>query len=132
MPLRSSDSSSVIPRFDEVHFGKHLSYYLTRSYFFDVHPPLAKLTLAAAGHYIGYNGSYPFATIGDDYVKAKVPYVGLRTVPAIAGSLLVPLAFAIIKECHLSTAAAVMAASMVLLGARITTLQLTLRKTTPS
>ena len=32
--------------FDEVHFGKFVSGYIRGIYFFDIHPPLAKLLLA--------------------------------------------------------------------------------------
>jgi len=84
--------------FDEVHFGKFLSHYLNRQYFFDVHPPLAKLMLAAHAWLIGYKADFPFENIGDSYIESNVPYVALRSFSAILGSLTPILVYAIMKE----------------------------------
>lgn len=100
--------------FDEVHFGKFASHYLQRTYFFDVHPPFAKLSLAFAGWVIGYDGHFLFDNIGDSYIKNNVPYVGLRAFPAILGSLTVPIVFLIMKESGYGLPATLIATSMVL------------------
>jgi dolichyl-phosphate-mannose-protein mannosyltransferase len=65
--------------FDEVHFGGHAAHYLNRSYFFDVHPPLGKLTLAAAAAAAGFDGTFAFHAIGAAY-PPTVPYVAMRCV----------------------------------------------------
>ncbi|KDE07082.1 hypothetical protein MVLG_02655 [Microbotryum lychnidis-dioicae p1A1 Lamole] len=100
--------------FDEVHFGKFASYYLRREYFFDVHPPLAKLLLAFAGWVIGHDGAFEFENIGDDYIKNKVPYVALRSLPALLGSLVPPVVYAIMRESGYPKAIAILSASLVL------------------
>lgn len=100
--------------FDEVHFGKFASYYLQRTYFFDVHPPFAKLFFAFAGWVIGYDGHFLFDNIGDSYIKNSVPYVGLRAFPAALGALTVPIVFLIMKDSGYGLPACIIAASMVL------------------
>ncbi|KAI0794053.1 O-mannosyltransferase [Fomes fomentarius] len=100
--------------FDEVHFGKFASYYILRQYYFDVHPPFAKLLFGLAGWFVGYDGQFGFENIGDSYTEAHVPYVGLRALPAIFGSLTVPIVYAIMKECGFSTVVAAFSATIVL------------------
>ncbi|KAI0708841.1 O-mannosyltransferase [Cerioporus squamosus] len=100
--------------FDEVHFGKFASYYILRQYYFDVHPPFAKLLFGLAGWFVGYDGHFGFENIGDSYTKAHVPYVGMRALPAIFGSLTVPVVYAIMKECGFSTIVAAFSATIVL------------------
>ncbi|CAG8499641.1 7149_t:CDS:10 [Paraglomus occultum] len=107
-----SNPSEVV--FDEVHFGKFASFYLKRTYFFDVHPPLAKLMLAAMGWFLGYDGHFEFDNIGDDYIKNNVPYVGLRLLPATLGGLLVPLTYLILIESGYPVITACFAAGLVL------------------
>ena len=51
--------------FDEVHFGKFVSGYITGRYFFDIHPPLGKLLIALAAWAGGYDGKQPFEHIGE-------------------------------------------------------------------
>ncbi|KAI8585613.1 Dolichyl-phosphate-mannose-protein mannosyltransferase-domain-containing protein [Geranomyces variabilis] len=98
--------------FDEVHFGKFASYYLRREYYFDVHPPLGKLLLAAAGYFVGYDGHFLFDNIGDDYVANNVPYIALRLLPAAAGAAIAPLVFMTLKEMGLSVAGATFGAML--------------------
>ncbi|KAM0718739.1 hypothetical protein Q7P37_005810 [Cladosporium fusiforme] len=100
--------------FDEVHFGKFASYYLQRTYFFDVHPPFGKLLFAFAGWLVGYDGSFLFENIGDSYITNRVPYVAYRSMPAMMGSLTVSTVFWIMWESGYSLPACIVAASVVL------------------
>ncbi|GAA6027484.1 hypothetical protein JCM8097_007884 [Rhodosporidiobolus ruineniae] len=100
--------------FDEVHFGKFAGYYLRREFFFDVHPPLAKLLLAFAGWVIGYDGHYEFENIGESYIDNKVPYIGLRTLPALMGSAIPAAIYAIMRESGYPRLVALFSTSLVL------------------
>ncbi|KAK0238936.1 glycosyltransferase family 39 protein [Armillaria nabsnona] len=100
--------------FDEVHFGKFASYYLLRTYYFDVHPPFAKLLFGLAGWFVGFDGQFQFEDIGDSYTLNHVPYIGMRALPAILGSLTIPVVYAIMKQSGYSTVIAAFSASLIL------------------
>ncbi|ODV80702.1 glycosyltransferase family 39 protein [Suhomyces tanzawaensis NRRL Y-17324] len=91
--------------FDEVHFGKFASYYLERTYFFDLHPPFAKLLIAFVGWLVRYDGSFKFDNIGDSYLAQNVPYVAYRALLAIQGTAVVPLMYLTMKTLNFSVAA---------------------------
>lgn len=112
-----STAKSSCFRFDEVHFGKFAAHYISREYYFDVHPPFAKLLFGLAGWFVGFDGRFNFDNIGDSYTENHVPYVGMRALPAILGSLTIPVLFYIMKECGYSTIIAAFSASLVLFGA---------------
>ncbi|KAH7105757.1 glycosyltransferase family 39 protein [Auriculariales sp. MPI-PUGE-AT-0066] len=84
--------------FDEVHFGKFAGFYVKREYYFDVHPPLAKLLLALAAWFVGFDGDFEFTTIGDSYTENRVPYIGIRALPGVLGSLTIPIVYLIMQE----------------------------------
>lgn len=90
---------------DETHFGKMGSYYINRTFFFDVHPPLGKvrwqrvqlwsvfmqssfilptfvtllqMLIGLAGYMTGYDGTFPFIKPGDKYENQN--YWGMRGV----------------------------------------------------
>jgi dolichyl-phosphate-mannose-protein mannosyltransferase len=90
------------------------SYYLQRTYFFDVHPPFGKLLFALMGWFVGYDGHFLFDNIGDSYIDNKVPYVAFRALPAVMGSMTVPTVFLIMWESGYSLPAAVLASGLVL------------------
>ncbi|KAH7328709.1 mannosyltransferase PMTI [Stachybotrys elegans] len=101
--------------FDEVHFGKFASYYLERTYFFDVHPPLGKLLFAFMGWLVGYDGNFHFENIGDSYIDNNVPYVAYRALPAILGALTVSVTYLIMWESGYSLPACIVASGLILL-----------------
>ncbi|KAJ2611558.1 hypothetical protein H4S08_003105 [Coemansia sp. RSA 1365] len=88
---RLSSPSNVV--FDEVHFGKFAGKYINGTYFFDVHPPLAKMMFAAVGRLAGYDGVFDFKSIGLDYISAGVPFIGMRLLPALLGLAMVPISY---------------------------------------
>ena len=75
--------------FDETYYKTFAGHYLARSYFFDLHPPLGKLLFAAVAHVFGVPAS---TLIGPD------PVVILRVLPAFFGTLMVPLAYIILRQ----------------------------------
>lgn len=75
------------------------------------------MLLAAAGWFSGFDGSFEFENIGDSYTEHHVPYVGIRALPAVLGSLTVPIVFQIMKESGYPTIVAAFSACLVLLGA---------------
>ncbi|KAK4110551.1 glycosyltransferase family 39 protein [Canariomyces notabilis] len=101
--------------FDEVHFGKFASYYLEKTYFFDVHPPFGKLLFAFMGWLVGYDGHFHFENIGDSYIVNKVPYVAFRSLPALLGALTVSVVYLIMWESGYSLPACIVAAGLILL-----------------
>jgi dolichyl-phosphate-mannose-protein mannosyltransferase len=103
-------------RFDEVHFGKFAAQYIKREYYFDVHPPFAKMLFGLAGWFVGFDGEFAFENIGDSYTDHHVPFVGMRALPAIFGSLTIPLVYAIMKETGYATMVATFSACLILFG----------------
>ncbi|KAG2215490.1 hypothetical protein INT45_012085 [Circinella minor] len=101
--------------FDEVHFGKFAGFYLKRTYFFDVHPPLAKMMLAGAGYLLGYDGHFDFGNIGDNYIENNVPYIGLRMLPATMNVLCVMLIYSIMRQSGYAVLTCSLSAAMYLL-----------------
>jgi dolichyl-phosphate-mannose-protein mannosyltransferase len=105
-----------VDSFDEVHFGKFASYYLRGTYFFDVHPPLAKLMLAAMGYFIGYDGHFLFDNIGDNYIAHNVPYVGLRALPAFLGAMTAPIVYMTMREAGFPIVTCALAGFLITFG----------------
>lgn len=99
--------------FDEVHFGKFASFYLQHTYFFDLHPPFAKLLIAFGGWLVGYDGAFKFDTIGESYITNKVPYIAYRSLLAIQGTAVVPIMFLTMKTLNFSVVACVLSSAIV-------------------
>ncbi len=102
MPLhffRLSEPRSVV--FDESWFGEFVNAYVSSgAYFFDVHPPHAKLLVAGAAALGGYRGDQEFGAIHRPITKVSPAL--LRLVPALAGTLIPLLVFALLIQLQAS------------------------------
>jgi dolichyl-phosphate-mannose-protein mannosyltransferase len=99
--------------FDEVHFGSFTNFYLKRSHFIDVHPPLAKLIWLAVSYISGYRGTIDWEAA----IRAQIPhpvYVTLRLVTASFSALVPALGFATMRVMHFSTSSSSLAAVLLL------------------
>lgn len=99
--------------FDEVHFGKFASGYITGEYFFDIHPPLGKLLISGAGGLAGFKPGFGFTNIGDQFPD-KI-YLALRFLPTLAGTLLPIVIFFLVLRLGWSRWAAFSAAMLIIL-----------------
>ncbi|OWF56429.1 Protein O-mannosyl-transferase 2 [Mizuhopecten yessoensis] len=99
---------------DETHFGKMGGWYIKRTFFFDVHPPLGKMLIGLSGVLTGYDGMFPFEKPGDEYGE-DVNYVGMRIFCAVLGAALVPLCYMSTWLLCQSTIAAFFSALLILL-----------------
>ena len=76
---------------DETHFGKMGSWYINRTFFFDVHPPLGKMMIAGMGYITGYNGTHPFEKPGQSYEDHSI--LGMRAGCTLLGCAIVPFSY---------------------------------------
>src|SRR3990167_10108842 len=90
--------------FDEVHFGKFVSGYYTREYFFDIHPPGGKLIIAGFAKLFNFKPGFTFTEIGNEYPDKQ--YLVLRFLPSLAGALLPLVIFLLLVELGISRSAA--------------------------
>lgn len=92
--------------FDEIYFKEYAGAYLNGTYYFDPHPPLGKLLLGGFAHLLGLSGS---AVAGTD------PSVLLRILPALAGTLIIPVFYILLRQLKASRRVATLGALLLLL-----------------
>ncbi|HSQ31991.1 MAG TPA: phospholipid carrier-dependent glycosyltransferase [Gemmatimonadaceae bacterium] len=91
--------------FDEFHFERFASAYLTGRFYFDVHPPLGNLMYAAAA---------TLARIPADVLARPDPAPLLRILPAVFGTIVIPLVYTILRQLGSSRPVAALGALAIL------------------
>ncbi|KAF7269385.1 hypothetical protein GWI33_017588 [Rhynchophorus ferrugineus] len=105
---------------DETHFGKMGSWYINRTFFFDVHPPLGKMLIGLSGYLTGYDGTFPFDKPGDKYENTS--YVGMRIFCASLGASIIPMTFLTVDQMTNSPVAALFSSLLILFDVGLITL----------
>ncbi len=90
---------------DEIHFERHAGHYLAGTFYFDVHPPLGKLLYAAEARLFGVSAST---------LLAGRPAVPLRLLPALLGTLIVPLVYLLLRQLGAKRRVATLGAFVIL------------------
>ena len=90
---------------DEVHFERFAAAYSSGRYYIDVHPPLGKLLLAGAARLLGVSAAA---------LAANEPTPMLRVLPAVAGALIIPVVYLILRELGAGRRVATLAAALLL------------------
>ena len=97
--FRLSEPRSVV--FDESWFGEFVNAYVgSGAYFFDIHPPHAKLLVAGVSWLGGYRGDQEFGAIHRPITKVSPAL--LRLVPALEGTLIPLLVFGLLIQLQAS------------------------------
>jgi dolichyl-phosphate-mannose-protein mannosyltransferase len=92
--------------FDEVYSESFAGHYLAHSFYLDVHPPLARLMIAATARLLG---------LAPASLIAREPAVALRIVPALLGALAIPVVYLILRKLNTGRRIATLGAAFVLL-----------------
>lgn len=85
--------------FDELHFANFITNHLAHKYYFDIHPPLAKIILAETAQLFGHNPDFSFTyeKIGKEYSHADF-YRFVRLIVTLFGALLPLCIFFLARE----------------------------------
>lgn len=86
---------------------------MKNTFFFDSHPPLGKQLIAAIASFAGYDGRFKFDKIGSPYDES-VPLFALRFIPALFGSLTIPITYHLMLEMGLTQWSSLLAALLFL------------------
>uniref|UniRef100_A0A6P7H1P1 Protein O-mannosyl-transferase 2 n=1 Tax=Diabrotica virgifera virgifera TaxID=50390 RepID=A0A6P7H1P1_DIAVI len=96
------------------------SWYINRTFFFDVHPPLGKMLIGLSGYLTGYDGKFAFDKPGDKYENTS--YLGMRMFCSALGSTIVPMAFIAVDEMTDNISAALFSSLLILFDVGLITL----------
>lgn len=98
--------------FDEVYFGNFTNYYIKGSFYFDIHPPLAKLLMFFIAKYGEYNGTIEFSK-KTWHPYESIDYVLLRITPAFFSAFCSPLIYLSMRFAQFSRCASFSAGCLI-------------------